>query len=261
MTRPDATANMRAAAYHQCQGAAWPDSCAILDRRQAIARTRRDTAMHDFIDTPYRRLIRDCEAAITRIRAAQHAGRFGAPEVGEDFVFVLHAVAPYFMGYARRVSDLGPESFAEALEALQDTLIDDILSPTYPTLATQFGAYLRTRPLRVLQEVARKHGRAGVSYAVARLDHSVGDEGQSLADTVADPRVRSLSDRLADREQIEAALAVLPPEERYVFTQRLVGTDNNAVARTLGVSAATATRIYQRAVVQLRELLTDNNEL
>ena len=42
-----------------------------------------------------------------------------------------------------------------------------------------------------------------------------------------------------------------------VLAQRLAGVDNNTVARALGVSAATATRAYQRAVMAMREMLTD----
>ena len=213
--------------------------------------------MIDQHDTPYRQLIRDCEAAITRIRVAQRAGRFGLPEVGDDFTLVLRAVEPYFIGYARRVANLGPEAFIEALQALNDTLIDDMLSPTYPTLATQFGAYMRTRPLRVLQEVARKYGRAGVSSSVARLDHAIGYEGQTLGDSLADPRTSDFSGDMVLRDEIAQALANLPADERYVLAQRLAGVDNNTVARALGVSAATATRAYQRAVMAMREMLTD----
>jgi len=213
--------------------------------------------MIDLHDTPYRQLVRDCEAAIARIRTAQRVGQFGLPEIGDDFTLVLRAVEPYFIGYARRLANLGPEAFAEALEALNDTLIDDILSPTYPTLAMQFGAYMRTRPLRVLQEVARKYGRVGVSSTVARLDHAVGYEGQTLGDSVADPRASDFSGDLALRDEITQALASLPTDERYVLTQRLAGIDNNTIARALGVSAATATRAYQRAVVAMRQMLAD----
>lgn len=211
-------------------------------------------------ETPYRQMILDCEAAIARARELIRAGRMNDPQVGEALMFVLHAVEIRLIGYARRVADLGPEAFEEALEALNDRLIDDMLSPGYVTLETQFGAYLKTRPFRVLQEVARKYGRSGVSSPVARLDHVSGEGDMTLAEQLPDLQTSALLDQLATREMLQSALNQLPADERYVLRQRLAGVDNNTIARQLSVSAATATRVYQRALATMRRLHATDGE-
>lgn len=198
-------------------------------------------------------MIRDCEAAIARVRLAIAAGALST--TGDDITFVLRAVERRMIGYARRAANLGPAAFEETLEALNDCLLDDILSPSYVTLETQFGAYLKTRPFRVLQQIGRKYGRSSVSFAVARLDQPIGDEGLTLAETLADPSTSGLLDTLTEREEIAEALATLPGDECFVVRQRMADVDNNTIARQLGCSPATATRIYQRALEHLRQQL------
>ena len=211
--------------------------------------------MSDDLDTPYRQMIRDCEAAISRVRVAMRSGNLYVEQVGIDITFVLRAIEPRLIGYARRASSLGPEAFEETLDALNDCVLDDILSPTYPSLEGQFGAYLKTRPWRVLQQIARKYGRGSVSFPIARLDQPIGDTGLTLAETLADPNADGLLDTLAEREIVAEAVAALPSDEAFVIRLRVAEVDNNEIARRLGVSPATATRVYQRAVVRLRERL------
>ena len=210
--------------------------------------------MHD--DSSDIRTIQECELAIGRVRAAIRAAQAHAEPVGADLEFILDAVAPRFVRYARRVAFLGPEAFEEALDALRDRLLDDIWSLGYVTMETKFGSYLKTRPLRVLQQIARKYGRSSVSSPVARLDQPAGAGGQPLAELLADAGAGDAIERLAEREAILQALDALPPEERLVFRQRLAGVSNNDIARQLDVTPATTSRMYQRAVARLQGYLS-----
>lgn len=208
----------------------------------------------------YFQMIQDCEAAIVRVRAAIRAGATADEVVGADLHMILESVEDRLVRYAKQVAFLGPEAFEEALDALRDRLLDDIWSLGYTTMETQFGAYLKTRPLRVLQQIARKYGRTSVSPSMERLDRPAGDEGQTLGDTLADPAAGDPFDALADADEqhertarLASAIDALPPDERLVIRQRMAGAENNAIARQLGVSAATATRIYKRALDRLRQ--------
>lgn len=212
--------------------------------------------------------IQACEDAIVRVRAAIRAGTPHEDAVGVDLEFIFEAVKGHLIRLAKRVTALGPGAFEEALEALKDMLLDDILSLSYRTLETQFGAYLKTRPLRVLQQITRKYGRTSVSFSVERLDHPAGPEGPLLGDTLADPRAEDEIDQIADADeraarlvQLDAAIEALPAQERSVVQWRRQGVSNNQIAERLEVSIATASRMYDRALKRLRELMaTDGGE-
>ncbi len=207
--------------------------------------------------------IQACESAITRVRIAIRAGTQDSEAVGNDLTFISAAVETRFIRYAKSVASLGPEAFEEALSDLHDQLLDDIWSLGYQTMETQFGAYLNTRPLRVLQKIKRKFNRTSVSYSVERLDHVTEEDGQLLGDTVADPRAEAATDSIVDddqrrttRAQLQTAVDRLPVDERFVIQQRSDGISNNAIAAHLGVSIATASRMYTRAIERLRDLMS-----
>lgn len=201
----------------------------------------------------YIQMVQRCEAAIVRIRASIRAGAPDAEQVGADFSLILSACAPRLAGFARRAVGLGPLAFEEALDAMHDRLLDDIWSLGYASMETQFGAYLNSMPLRALWKIARKYGAAGASLPVERLDAAPG--GADPHESLADPAAEAAFDAVGERAALDAALAALPPAERMVVGLRRAGVDNNAIARRMGVSPATATRIYQRALAQLRRLM------
>ncbi len=208
----------------------------------------------------YFQMVQRCEAAIIRIRAAIRTGAPHSEQVGADLSLILDSCAPRLIGFARRVAGLGPLAFEEALEAMHDRLLDDIWSLGYTSMETQFGAYLNSMPLRVLWKIARKYGATAASLQVARLDAPVDAEGLPLHATLSDPAAAGAFDAIGEREALDAAIAALPPAERLVLGLRRAGVDNNAIARQLGVSPATATRIYQRGVAALRRALLPDEE-
>ncbi|HYN88441.1 MAG TPA: sigma-70 family RNA polymerase sigma factor [Ardenticatenaceae bacterium] len=199
--------------------------------------------------------IQQCEAAIRQIRAAIRAGERDSPEARSAFEALMAVVDPLMLRQASRLSWISPAAVADAYDMMYDRLIAHLFSPTFPSLETKFGAYLVSMPIRVLGQVRRKYGRDQVSIAVERLDVPVRDESLPLYELIEDPQATGAVDALADREVLAQALAQLPAEERVAFTLRVEGEANNAIAQTLGVSPATATRLYQRAQRRLRVLL------
>ena len=205
-------------------------------------------------------LIQECEAAIGRIRAAIATGAGGGDAVGADWEFIHRAVQPRFVSYARQVRWMGDQVFEEALLAMNDRLFDNIWSTTYPSLETGFGSYLHHMPQRVLQETTRKYRPNAVSSLIEHLDETVGEDGLPLHELVEDPRAEAAINVLADRQDVREAIAQLPPLEQEVVMLRLQDVDNNTIARRFEVAPATATRIWQRALAMLRELLIDPEE-
>ncbi len=212
-------------------------------------------------ETPtYIERIQACEAAIGRIRAAIRSGSGDAESVGEDWERIRQVVEPRFVWYARSLRRISPAAMEEALEALYDRLLDDIWNLNYPSLEWGFGAYLRTVPLRALQRVERNYRAPGVSNVVEHLDETVGEDGVSRHEFIEDAQAEHPFAAIGEQEELQAAIARLPGVDRHVLLLRLQEVDNGEIARRLGVSPATATRIYQRAVAQLRASLNPPQE-
>lgn len=205
--------------------------------------------------SPYFTMIQACEAAIVRIRTAIRAGNRTSEAVGEDFMQIRQAVTPRLTRYAMSVRHLAPEATEEALEAMFDRLLDDVFSLGYVSLETQFGAYLNSMPKRILYKIRRKYVRDDASLMVERLDAERYEDGTSLHETVVDPQAEQFFAAIGEREALQAAINQLPDAERQVIVLRLHGHENNAIAQFLGVSPATATRIYQRAIAALQQRL------
>ena len=210
--------------------------------------------------SPHIQIIQDCEAAIGRIRAAIRAGTGGDEAVGEDWERIRRVVEPRFVRYARSLRAMGPVAVEEALNALYDRLLDDIWNLNYPSLEWGFGAYLKTVPLRVLERTARNHRAPGASYLLEHLDDMGTEDGMSRHEMIEDQRAEHPFQAIGDQQELQAAIERLPAPERQVILLRLHEVENNAIASRLGVAPATATRIYQRAVILLQASLNPPNE-
>ncbi|GAC1645728.1 MAG: hypothetical protein NVS4B8_17400 [Herpetosiphon sp.] len=208
----------------------------------------------------YYQLIEDCEAAIIRIRAALRQGEGHTDEVSRDWNKIVSAITPRLVKQARHLRAVAPLAEEEVFEAMLDRLTDDILSLTYVSLETKFGAYMRTMPILVLRRVRAKHIAPGTSSPVERLDQPVGEDGMLHHESIGDPSAQHPFDAIGEQEALSEAIALLPAPERQVLRLRLAGTDNNAIARQLGVAPATATRIYQRSIAELKRRLDPGTE-
>lgn len=204
--------------------------------------------------------IQAAEAAIGRIRAAVAVGDTTADHLAGDWDLIQNTAEPSFTRFARSINWLGPLAAEEALEGMNERLALDVLSLTFPSLETGFGVYIKQMPLRIIAAVRRKYTLNDASLPVARLDAPVGEDGMLLHETVEDPHASDVTDAVVNRDVLEAALAQLPVMQRHAFLLRAHGASNNEVADQLGVSAATTTRLYQRAVDQLKQLLRFDEE-
>ena len=79
-------------------------------------------------------------------------------------------------------------------------------------------------------------------------------------ETIEDPRATAPFEAVGEQEALLAAITHLPPDERQVIRLRLQDVENREIARQLGVSPPTATRVYQRAVDRLKRRLNPPQE-
>lgn len=214
----------------------------------------------DEAPSPYIARILACEAAIVRIRAAKQAGQLDTDQVAGDLELILAIAVPIFVSRARNIAWVGPIAAEEALEEMIHRLQIDILSTTFPSLETGFGAYLKTMPIHIIQTMMRKNVLGSDSSPMERLDAPIAEDGMLLHETVSDPQAISDFQALSDQEELQQALDQLPPSQRLALVLRFQGESNNAVADRLGVSPATATRLCQRAIDQLKNRLRASEE-
>lgn len=214
----------------------------------------------DDAPSPYIARILACEAAIVRIRAAQQAGQINSDQVADDFDLILKTAVPNFVHKAHEIAWIGPIAAEEAIDEMTHRLHTDILKATFPSLATGFGAYLNTMPGLIIQTIKRKNMLGSDSSPMERLDAPIAEDGMLLHETVSDPHAISDFQALADQEELQQALDQLPPQQRLALVLRLQRESNNTVADRLGVSPATATRLCQRAIEQIKRWLRASEE-
>ncbi len=209
----------------------------------------------------YYELIEACEAAIVRIRTAIRAGQQTSEAVSDDVLFILSSVRPGLTRASVSLARQLGQDAADMLQAMEDQLIDDILGMTYLSMETHLGAYIRTLPARILRKMRRNSGGSGASFTVEHLDETVGEDGMLRHETISDPRASMAFDAIGgDEDRVREAIDHLPADERLVIRLRLQDVDNAAIAQQLGVSPPTATRIYQRAVANLKRLINPMEE-
>jgi RNA polymerase sigma factor (sigma-70 family) len=199
--------------------------------------------------------IHACEAAIVRIRAALRVNNGHTAQVGEDFEMIRNAVTSKFVGFTRALGTRTSSAVQEALDGMYDRLFEDIWSLSYVSLETQFGAYLRSMPVRVIQKVQRRNRVPGGTALLTRLDEVVGEEGLPRHELEGDARAENALHAIANREVLAEVWAQFSAEERRVISWRLDELKNGEIATRLGVSEATATRIYQRAAAKIHNAI------
>lgn len=204
-------------------------------------------------------MIQQCQEAIIRIRSARTAGDFSSEAVSNDFAFILCSVTPTFLNEARKLRPISPLLDEEAFEMMVEQLVADICSPSYPSLTTRFGARLRSIPIQVRRTLARKNSPNRSLHEVVSFD-AARHEQQSLHETLSDPYAEQALARVDDHLMLASLLLQIPAEERQVWLLRQNGMKNVDIARELGVSEATISRIAKRADQRLAQLYTAMEE-
>lgn len=203
-------------------------------------------------------MVHACEAAICRIRAAICAEDSDTADVSADVEFIRQAVTPYFARHARKIQGLGPEAEEEAKQAMLDQLHDHIISPTYPSLETWFGSYLKCTAHRATKKTQRHFVSFEQNHV--RLDTDQDNEGYKPCEIVADLQAEAAFTSILDRMAWQNAMTQLSDIERQAVTLIMAGYTNNEVAQQLAISPSKATRVHQRAAVHIRQILHDADE-
>ncbi len=208
-------------------------------------------------------LVAACEAAIVRVRDEVRAGNSNSEAVGADLLMIQMSVEGIFRKAARSLRTVSPLAEEEAREALNGQLLEDILHDTYVSMAPKFGAYLKTMPINVVRRVRRNYVLPDASskgeQPIAGLDQPLNEDGLSLHDVIADPQA-AVDDRVIASEALKAGLAALSPEERRVAELRSQEVANRDIARELGLSEATTTRLWQSARQKLGQYVQPDEE-
>jgi RNA polymerase sigma factor (sigma-70 family) len=207
----------------------------------------------------YVHMVQLCQSIIVRIRARPLRAA-PSEEDWNDLLQIYGSVTPVLMIEARKLGTISATAREAALEAMLDQLRRDVFSRSFPSLETRFGAYLRTMPIRVRQQIRRKFVLGDALLMVESLDQAANEEGLALHETLADPNASTPFEAIGDREAIEQALMHLPVEEQLVVRLWLQGFKNNEIAQQFSISAPKATRIRQRAFERLKRLLVDTEE-
>jgi RNA polymerase sigma factor (sigma-70 family) len=148
----------------------------------------------------------------------------------------------------RRIADA-----AEAEDVLQDTFYEFVAAQRLMQPIEQAGAWLaRVARNRIIDRLRRR------AVAGAPHGHPDAELAESLTDLLpaADAGPEAQVMRAALLEEIEAALAQLPPEQREVFVaQELNGVTFRALAEQSGVSINTLIARKRYALEHLRARL------
>jgi RNA polymerase sigma factor (sigma-70 family) len=147
----------------------------------------------------------------------------------------------------RRIDDA-----AEAEDILQDALYELVVAERLAQPVEQIGAWLmRVARNRIIDRFRRKRPEL-------LLDSAGAEEGRMLEEMLpaADGTPETAAMRALLLEEIEAAIAELPREQREVFiAQELDGLTFRELAERSGVSINTLLSRKRYAVLQLRERL------
>lgn len=196
----------------------------------------------------HEKMVQDCQAAIARIRQAMSDGNANAPEQHEDWEFLHGSFRHYLTPVANIVDRHMPGAGEEMQQLAYDRLCDHIRSPTYHSLTTQFGAYLKHAKQRTLGIIRQRTRR------VARLD-AARDERSCLADHISDPRAELALDTVDNCLTLESALAQLDRLDCQIIMLIRNNYTCLEIARHLGVHPSTVTRRRSRAIARLRNIL------
>ncbi len=178
------------------------------------------------------------------------------------------ALAALFQFYQPRLRQMVRLRIDPRLAARVD--VSDVLQETYLDAARQVASYLREPRVAFyvwlrgltwerLLNVQRQHlgtQRRALGREVPLPAESSALLARQLLAAGSSPSAALLKEEL--RRRVQDALARLRPDDREVILLRhFENLSNTEVAQALGLSAAAATMRYGRALVRLKELLTE----
>lgn len=201
----------------------------------------------------YAERMEQAQQTIKQFRAALRVGN--RTDTTAAYEKLMEQIGPILAFRARSMAGAAPPS--EALEDLRDQFHRDLFSLSYKSMEGYLGAYMRDLANRVRRKYPEKYISQRASIYIEATSNIASTQGEDEAIEWKDPASEIMEEVLANRIDLQQALARLPAVEREVVKRRMAGWSNDEIANALGVSAATATRRYQSAIDALRALLGD----
>ncbi len=177
---------------------------------------------------------------LAQIAAAQGDPRAFAP-LYEAYVDLVWRYALNRLGDQQRAADATSITFQRAISALPK------YRPQRRGDETTFRSWLMTIARNVVIDDTRR----------TRPSTTLDDPGARhwLTDPAASPEEQAIA--ADERRRINRALAQLPGIPRQIVELRLIGMTGKEIADTLGMSESAVKTAHYRAIVRLRDLLTE----
>lgn len=158
----------------------------------------------------------------------------------------LYSYAYYHSGDHHLAEDIVSETFTRVIEKVDGYVLQDV----------PFKAWIFRIAHNLLVDHFRRHKRYN-SVSLEAVDWDSGPNVTPPSDWGAADG-GELVDRLAEREEIQQAIALLPDDQRTVFILRFVeGFELEQVANMLGKSLMSIKSLQYRAVRNLRRVLSN----
>ncbi|WP_097654740.1 sigma-70 family RNA polymerase sigma factor [Candidatus Chloroploca asiatica] len=200
-----------------------------------------------------------CQERVQRIRASLTSGGTLTLELQADREAVILAIRNWVLGRAKHFPELDEDGVSEVLLKTIQQLDRDLRSPGFGSMESMFGSYVKTTVHRILFEILGKNKEQRTLSASERLDAQVGKGGLARHEVIEDVTPERLADEYREEQlhaRLHAAIAQLPPHDREVINLRLQGVPSIEIARRMNLSPVNITRIYNRVVERLRQILT-----
>lgn len=203
-------------------------------------------------------VVADCQERVTRIRAALINDGVMTPEIMADRDAVILTMRNWILGQARKLAGFDDDMVGEALLKTIVQFNRDLHSPGYTSMERKFGAYIKTTVNRVLFEIRGNVQEHSALYKSESLNATIGEDGLERSELIEDTAPEALAEEYREeqlRTRLYAAIAQLPHFDREVITMKLDGVLGVEIARKLNMSPVNISRIYNRVVEQLRQML------
>ncbi|WP_245863082.1 RNA polymerase sigma factor [Candidatus Viridilinea mediisalina] len=200
----------------------------------------------------------ECQERVQRIRAILTSGGTLTPEIRADLEAVILAMRNWILGRAKRFPELDEDAVSEIQLKTIQRLDRDLRSPGFGSMERQFGAYTSTTVNRIIFEFLRNMREQRVLSASESLDAQVGEEGLVRHELIEDITPERLAEAYREEQlhtRLQQAIAQLPPHDREVINLRLQGIPGVEIAQRLNLTPVNITRIYNRVVVRLHQIL------
>lgn len=205
----------------------------------------------------WKQIFAACQPAVAAIRAAILADGGVTDSTQAQINDVIVKVHGYVLQNTR---NLGADWQREALTMFITQFNRDVRSPSFPSMASQFGSYVKSTVHRIRFTKIPNIRQADVLYTSVSMDEPFDEDELTRHETIGDPGLEQLAEQYREdhlRERLHAAVERLQEPERRVIKMYLEGYKGFEIARAFDKAPARISEIHQRGVARLRRLLAE----